>query len=100
MVVVADMQHLVTRLAVLVVPDGLVVEAVGRRRRGQAAARIASELGAPYSTARFWLRKAGTSRASERQEKEPPTLSAPADLRRAGKVTQRTGFDGLDDAMG
>ena len=38
---------------------GLVVEAVGRRRRGQAAIRIASELGLPRSTVGFWLRKAG-----------------------------------------
>jgi len=62
---------------------GLVVEAVGRRRRGQAAVRIASELGVPRSTVGFWLRKAGISRASALQEKEPPNryeYEAPGDL--------------------
>jgi transposase InsO family protein len=62
---------------------GLVVEAVGRRRRGQAAIRIASELGVPRSTVGFWLRKAGISRASSLQAKEPPNRyehGAPGDL--------------------
>lgn len=62
---------------------GLVVEAVGRRRRGQAATRIACELGVPRSTVGFWLRKAGISKASSLQEKEPPNRyehSAPGDL--------------------
>ena len=51
---------------------GLVVEAVGRRRPGQAAVQIALELGVPRSTVGFWLRKTGISRASSLQEKEPP----------------------------
>lgn len=51
---------------------GFVVEAVGRRRRGQAAIRIALELGVPRSTVGFWLRKAGISRASALQAKELP----------------------------
>jgi len=62
---------------------GLVVEAVGRRRRGQAAVRIASDLGVPRSTVGCWLRKAGISRASSLQEKEPPNRyehQAPGDL--------------------
>jgi len=62
---------------------GLVVEAVGRRRRGQAAIRIAQELGVARSTVGFWLRKAGISRASALQEKEPPNRyehEAPGDL--------------------
>ena len=62
---------------------GLVVEAVGRRRRGQAAVRIAHELGVPRSTVGFWLRKAGTSQASALQDKEPPNRyehEAPGDL--------------------
>jgi len=62
---------------------GLVVEAVGRRRRGHAAVRIALELGVPRSTIGFWLRKAGTSQASNLQEKEPPNRyehEAPGDL--------------------
>ncbi len=62
---------------------GFVVEAVGRRRRGQAAVRIASKLGVPRSTVGFWLRKAGISRASALQEKEPPNRyeqEAPGDL--------------------
>lgn len=62
---------------------GLVVEAVGRRRRGQAAVRIALELGVPRSTVGFWLRKAGISQASALQDKEPPNRyehSAPGDL--------------------
>ncbi len=62
---------------------GLVVEAVGRRRRGQAAIRIASELGVPRSTVGFWLRNAGISRASALREKEPPNRyehEAPGDL--------------------
>ena len=62
---------------------GLVVEAVGRRRRGQAAIRIARELGVPRSTVGFWLRKAGISRASDLQVKEPPNRyehAAPGDL--------------------
>ena len=62
---------------------GLVVEAVGRRRRGQAAVRIARELGVPRSTVGFWLRNAGTSRASDLQPKEPPNRyehEAPGDL--------------------
>jgi transposase InsO family protein len=62
---------------------GLVVEAVGRRRRGQAAVRIAQELGVPRSTVGFWLRKAGISRSSALQPKEPPNRyehEAPGDL--------------------
>jgi len=62
---------------------GLVVEAVGRRRRGQAAIRIASELGLPRSTVGFWLRKAGIASPSALQEKEPPNRyehEAPGDL--------------------
>ena len=62
---------------------GLVVEAVGRRRRGQAAIRIAHELGIPRSTIGFWLRRAGISRTSDLQEKEPPNRyehAAPGDL--------------------
>lgn len=62
---------------------GLVVEAVGRRRRGQAAVRIAAELGVPRSTVGFWLRKAGTSQASALVPKEPPNRyehEAPGDL--------------------
>jgi transposase InsO family protein len=62
---------------------GLVVEAVGRRRRGQAAVRIAAELGIPRSTVGFWLRKAGTSQASALVPKEPPNRyehEAPGDL--------------------
>ena len=50
---------------------GLVVEAVGRRRRGQAAIRIAADLGVPRSTVGFWLRKAGISQPSALQPKEP-----------------------------
>jgi hypothetical protein len=62
---------------------GLVVEAVGRRRRGQAAVRIAKELGVPRSTVGFWLRKAGTSQPASLQEKEPDNRyehDAPGDL--------------------
>lgn len=62
---------------------GLVVEAIGRRRRGQAAVRIASELGVPRSTVGFWLRKAGTSQPASLREKEPPNRyehEAPGDL--------------------
>lgn len=62
---------------------GLVVEAVGRRRRGQAAVRIASELGVPRSTVGFWLRKAGISRDSALRDKEPPNRyehGCPGDL--------------------
>ncbi len=62
---------------------GLVVEAVGRRRRGQVAVRIAAELGVPRSTVGFWLRKAGTSQPSALREKEPPNRyehEAPGDL--------------------
>jgi len=62
---------------------GLVVEAVGRRRRGHAAIRIARELGVPRSTVGFWLRKAGISRVSDLQEKELPNRyehEAPGDL--------------------
>jgi len=62
---------------------GLVVEAVGRRRRGQAAVRIAAELRVPRSTVGFWLRKAGTSQPSALREKEPPNRyehEAPGDL--------------------
>ena len=62
---------------------GLVVEAVGRRRRGQAAVRIARELGVPRSTVGFWLRKAGTSQLASLQEKEPDNRyehEAPGDL--------------------
>ncbi len=62
---------------------GLVVEAVGRRRRGQAAVRIAAELGVPRSTVGFWLRKAEISRVSDLQAKEPPNRyehATPGDL--------------------
>lgn len=62
---------------------GLVVEAVGRRRRGQAATRIAAELGVARSTVGFWLRRAGISRAAALQPKEPPNRyehAAPGDL--------------------
>lgn len=62
---------------------GLVVEAVVRRRQGCSALRIASELGVPRSTVGFWLRKAGTSKASALQAKEPPNRyehEAPGDL--------------------
>ena len=62
---------------------GVVVEAVGRRRRGQAAVRIAAELGVPRSTVGFWLRKAGTSQPASLREKEPPNRyehEAPGDL--------------------
>jgi transposase InsO family protein len=62
---------------------GLVVEAVGRRRRGQAAVQIAADLGVPRSTVGFWLRKAGTSQASSLVQKEPPNRyehEAPGDL--------------------
>ena len=62
---------------------GFVVEAVGRRRRGQAAVRIAAELGLPRSTVGFWLRRAGISKASALREKEPPNRyehAAPGDL--------------------
>jgi transposase InsO family protein len=62
---------------------GLVVEAVGRRRQGQAAVRIALGLGVPRSTVGFWLRKAGISQASALREKEPPNRyehEAPGDL--------------------
>ena len=62
---------------------GLVVEAVGRRRRGQAAVRIATELGVPRSTVGFWLRRAGTSKPDSLKEKEPPNRyehEAPGDL--------------------
>ena len=48
---------------------GFVVEAVGRRRRGQAAVRIAVELDLPRSTIGSWLRRAGISKASSLQEK-------------------------------
>ena len=62
---------------------GLVVEAVGRRRRGQAAIRIAADLSLPRSTVGFWLRRAGISKAIALQEKEPPNRyehAAPGDL--------------------
>jgi transposase InsO family protein len=62
---------------------GLVVEAVGRRRQGQAAVRIAAELGVPRSTVGFWLRRAGIANASSLREKEPPNRyehAAPGDL--------------------
>jgi transposase len=62
---------------------GLVVEAVGRRRRGQAAVQIARELGVPRSTVGFWLRKAGTSQPASLQEKEPDNRyehDSPGDL--------------------
>lgn len=62
---------------------GLVVEAVGRRRQGQAAVRIASELGIPRATVGFWLRRAGISRPASLQIKEPPNRyehAAPGDL--------------------
>jgi transposase len=51
---------------------GVVVEALGRRRRGQAAVRIAVESGVPRSTVGFWLRRAGTSQPASLREKEPP----------------------------
>jgi transposase InsO family protein len=62
---------------------GLVVEVVGRRRQGQAAVRIATDLGIPRSTIGFWLRKAGTSKTSSLQQKEPPNRyehAEPGDL--------------------
>ncbi len=62
---------------------GLVVEAVGRRRRGQTAVRIAAELGVARSTVGFWLRRAQISRATDLEEKEPPNRyehAAPGDL--------------------
>jgi transposase InsO family protein len=62
---------------------GLVVEAVGRRRRGHAAIRIAADLGIPRSTVGCWLRKAGIARAAALQAKEPPNRyehAAPGDL--------------------
>ncbi len=62
---------------------GFVVEAVVRRRRGQAAVRIAADLRVPRSTVGFWLRRAGISRASALQPKEPPNRyehAAPGDL--------------------
>jgi transposase InsO family protein len=62
---------------------GLVVEAVGRRRRGQAAVRIAAELGLPRSTVGFWLRRAGIASRTDLEEKEPPNRyehAAPGDL--------------------
>lgn len=62
---------------------GLVVEAVGRRRRGQAAIRIAADLGVPRSTVGFWLREAGISQPSALQPKEPDNRyehAAPGDL--------------------
>ena len=62
---------------------GIVVEAIGRRRRGQVAVRIAAELGVPRSTVGFWLRKAGTSQPDALREKEPPNRyehEAPGDL--------------------
>ena len=64
-------------------PIGLAVEAVGRRRRGQSALRIAQELGVPRATIGFWLRKAGTSSPSALRDKEPPNRyehAAPGDL--------------------
>lgn len=62
---------------------GHVVEAVGRRRHGQAAVRIAAELGVPRSTVGFWLRRAGISRGRDLQAQEPPNRyehAAPGDL--------------------
>ena len=62
---------------------GLVVEAVGRRRLGQAAIRIARDLEVPRSTVGFWLRRAGISRSRALQEKEPDNRyehTAPGDL--------------------
>jgi transposase InsO family protein len=59
---------------------GLVVEAVGRRRRGQAAVRIAAELGVPRSTVGFWLRRAGVSRVSDREPDNRYEHAAPGDL--------------------
>jgi transposase len=62
---------------------GLVVEAVGRRRRGQAAVRIARKRGVPRSTVGFWLRKAGTALAASLIQKEPDNRyehEAPGDL--------------------
>lgn len=62
---------------------GFVVEAVGRRRQGQTAIRIAAALGIPRSTVGFWLRRAGISKASALQAKEPPNRyehAAPGDL--------------------
>jgi transposase InsO family protein len=62
---------------------GLIVEAVGRRRGGQAATRIAADLGVPRSTVGFWLRKAGISKVSALQPKEPDNRyehAAPGDL--------------------
>lgn len=62
---------------------GHVVEAVGRRRRGQAAVHIAADLGVPRSTVGFWLRKAGIAKATALQPKEPDNRyehAAPGDL--------------------
>ena len=62
---------------------GLVVEAVGRRRQGQAAIRIAQALGLPRSTVGCWLRKAGISKPQSLQPKELPNRyehAAPGDL--------------------
>ncbi|HJV23356.1 MAG TPA: IS481 family transposase [Holophagaceae bacterium] len=62
---------------------GHVVEAVGRRRRGQAAIRIAADLGVPRSTVGFWLRRAGIAKASALQPKEPDNRyehATPGDL--------------------
>lgn len=62
---------------------GHVVEAVGRRRQGQTAVRIAADLGVPRSTVGFWLRKAGIAKASALQPKEPDNRyehAAPGDL--------------------
>jgi transposase InsO family protein len=62
---------------------GLVVEAVGRRRQGQSAIRIACALGIPRSTVGSWLRRAGISKPSSLQAKEPPNRyehAAPGDL--------------------
>ena len=62
---------------------GLVVEAIGRRRGGHAATRIATDLGVPRSTVGFWLRKAGIGKASALRPKEPDNRyehAAPGDL--------------------
>lgn len=46
---------------------GVVVEAVGRRRLGPAAIRIASELALPRSAIGSWLRLAGSFKAAALQ---------------------------------
>lgn len=62
---------------------GVVVEAVRLRRERRTATQIAQVLGVPRSTVGFWLRRAGISKASALQAKEPPNRyehAAPGDL--------------------